>query len=120
VRFGDPNPGTGFASTKSLLEASELPTAIFVSSDVLAFAALAAIREHGLRIPDDISVVGFDDHPLAQFAYPPLTTVRLPFNEMGRQAGNMLLNLLKHNDEPGREIELETELIIRASSARRL
>jgi LacI family transcriptional regulator, galactose operon repressor len=120
VRYGDRNPGTGFATTTSLLEVSELPTAIFVSSDVLAFAALAAIRQRGLRIPDDIAVIGFDDHPLAQFASPPLTTVRLPFDEMGRQAGKMLLDLFGHNDESGREIELKTELIVRESSARYL
>lgn len=120
VRYGDAMPGTGFASTKSLLEAPELPTAIFVSSDVLAFAALAAIRQRGLRVPDDIAVVGFDDHPLAQFASPPLTTVRLPFDEMGRQAGKMLLGLFQRNDEPGREVELTTELIVRESSARHL
>jgi DNA-binding LacI/PurR family transcriptional regulator len=120
VRYGDRQPDTGLASTTSLLEAAERPTAIFVSSDVLAFAALAAIRQHGLRIPDDIAVVGFDDHPLVQFASPPLTTVRLPFAEMGRQAGKMLLDLFQHNDEPGREIELKSELIIRASSVRQL
>jgi LacI family transcriptional regulator len=120
VRYGDANPGTGFASTQSLLEVPDRPTAIFVSSDVLAFAALAAIQQRGLRIPEDIAVVGFDDHPLAQYASPPLTTVRLPFDEMGRQAGKMLLELFKHNDEPGREVELKTELIVRASSARSL
>jgi DNA-binding LacI/PurR family transcriptional regulator len=120
VRYGDANPGTGFASTQSLLEVPDLPTAIFVSSDVLAFAALAAIRQHGLRVPEDIAVVGFDDHPLAQYASPPLTTVRLPFDEMGRQAGRMLLELFKRNDEPGREVELKTELIVRASSARNM
>jgi LacI family transcriptional regulator len=118
VRYGDRNPGTGLASTTRLLEVAERPTAIFVSSDVLAFPALAAIRQHGLRIPADIAVVGFDDHPLAQFASPPLTTVRLPFADMGRQAGKMLLDLFQHNDEPGREVELKTELIIRASSVR--
>lgn len=118
VRYGDRKPDTGLASTTSLLELPELPTAIFVSSDVLAFAALATIREHGLRIPEDIAVVGFDDHPLAQFACPPLTTVRLPFDEMGRQAGKMLLGLFKHNNEAGREVELKTELIVRASSIR--
>jgi DNA-binding LacI/PurR family transcriptional regulator len=120
VRYGYYSADTGFDSTTSLLAVPEPPTAIFVSSDVLAFATLAAIHQSGLRIPDDIAVVGFDDHPLSQFAAPPLTTVHLPFEEMGRQAGNMLLNLLLHPDEPVREISLEGQLIIRASSSRRL
>jgi LacI family transcriptional regulator len=118
VRYGDPDPGTGLAAIASLLEIPELPTAIFVSSDVLAFAALGAIRQRGLRVPDDIAIVGFDDHPLAQYASPPLTTVRLPFEEMGRQAGKMLLNLLQQKDEPALEVDLRTELIIRSSSVR--
>ena len=65
-----------------------------MSSDVLAFATLTAIHQHGLRIPDDIAVVGFDDNPLSRYAYPPLTSVYLPFEEMGRRAGEMLLDLL--------------------------
>lgn len=116
VRYGDRKPGTGLAAITSLLEVSELPTAIFVSSDVLAFPALAAIQQRRLRIPEDIAVVGFDDHPLAQYAAPPLTTIRLSFEEMGRQAGKMLLDQLLGAAAPGREIELAGELIVRASS----
>ena len=120
VRYGDYDAGTGTAATTSLLELAAPPTAIFVSSDVLAFAALATIRAAGLRIPEDIAVVGFDDHPLAQYAAPPLTTVRLPFEEMGRQAGTMLLDQLLHAGRPGRGLELTGELIVRASSVRPL
>src|SRR5215212_7163001 len=121
VFFGDYNDaGTGFASATSLLELPERPTAIFVSSDVLAFAALTAIHQHGLRIPDDIGIVGFDDNPLSRYAYPPLTTVYLPFEEMGRRAGEMLRDLLSHPDEPKREILLDGRLIVRESSSRRL
>jgi len=121
VRYGDNHDaGTGFASTTSLLESTEPPTAIFVSSDVLAFATLAAVHRHGLRIPDDIAVVGFDDNPVSQFAYPPLTSVYLPFEEMGRQAGRALLDLLLRPDEPKREILLEGQLVVRASSSKRL
>ena len=118
VRYGDYDAGTGFAATTTLLELIAPPTAIFVSSDIMAFAALAAIRAYGLRIPDDIAVVGFDDHPMAKYAAPPLTTVRLPFEEMGRQAGKMLLDQLLHAGAPGREVELAGELIVRASSVR--
>lgn len=121
VCFGNYNDaGSSFALTTRLLEAPEPPTAIFATSDLLAFATLAAIHQRGLRVPDDIAVVGFDDSPLSQFADPPLTSVFLPFEEMGRQAGNMLLNLLLHPDEPKREILLEGKLTVRASSSRRL
>ena len=121
VRYGDNHDaGTGFASTTSLLETAKPPTAIFVSSDVLAFATLAAVRQRGLRIPDDIAVVGFDDNPLSQFADPPLTSVYLPFEEMGRQAGKVILDLLLRPDEPKREILLEGHLVVRTSSSKRL
>src|SRR5215212_3946388 len=121
VCFGDFNdPGAGFASATRLLALPERPTGIFVSSDVLAFATLTAIHQHGLRIPDDIAVVGFDDNPLSRYAYPPLTSVYLPFEEMGRRAGEMLRDLLSHPDEPKREILLDGRLIVRESSSRRL
>ncbi len=118
VRYGDFSPGSGFTTTSSLLEAPGAPTAVFVSSDVLAFGALAAIHARGLAIPDDIAVVGFDDNPLAQFATPPLTTVRISFEEMGRQAGKMLLDLFLRDVEPGRNMLLESKLVVRASSIR--
>jgi len=121
VCFGDFNDtGAGFASATKLLELPEPPTAIFVSSDVLAFATLTAIHQHGLRIPDDIAVVGFDDNPLSRYAYPPLTSVYLPFEDMGRRAGEMLVDLLSHPDAPKREILLDGQLIVRESSSKRL
>lgn len=121
VCFGDYNDaGTGFASATNMLELPDPPTAIFVSSDVLAFATLSAIHEHGLRIPDDVAIVGFDDNPLSRYTYPPLTSVYLPFEEMGRRAGEMLLDLLLHPNEPKREILLDGQLVVRTSSSRRL
>jgi LacI family transcriptional regulator len=121
VCFGDFNDtGAGFAAATRLLELSVPPTAIFVSSDVLAFPTLTAIHQHGLRIPDDIAVVGFDDNPLSRYAFPPLTSVYLPFEEMGRRAGEMLLHRLLHPDEPKHEILLDGQLIVRESSSRRL
>jgi LacI family transcriptional regulator len=120
VCFGDFNDtGAGFAAATSLLELPARPTAIFVSSDVLAFPTLTAIHQHGLRIPEDIAVVGFDDNPLSRYAYPPLTSVYLPFEEMGRRAGEMLLNMLLHPDAPKREVLLDGQLIVRESSSRR-
>ncbi len=116
VRYGDFGPDSGFAAATSLLDAPVRPTALFVSSDVVAFGALAAIYERGLAIPDDVAIVGFDDNPLARFAHPPLTTVRIDFHEMGRQAGALLLDLILGRVEAGRELCLPAELVVRASS----
>jgi LacI family transcriptional regulator len=104
----------------SLLQEPVLPTAVFVASDVVAFGAMAAIQEHKLKIPDDIAIVGLDDVPLSRFFYPPLTTVRLPAAELGRKAGELLFDLILHQVEPGRQVLLETELVVRASSVKKI
>jgi LacI family transcriptional regulator len=118
VRYGYFTADSGFDAAQNLLAASPRPTALFVTSDVLAFGALAAIHECGLTIPDDIAIVGFDDNPLAHFARPALTTIRLSFEEMGRQAGKMLLDRIRDNTDPVRQVQLATEVIVRASSER--
>jgi LacI family transcriptional regulator len=118
VRYDYFTADSGFDATMSLLEAWPRPTALFVTSDVLAFGALAAIHERRLTIPDDIAVVGFDDNPLAHFARPSLTTIRLSFEEMGRQAGKMLLDRIRDSAEPIRQVQLAAELIVRGSSGR--
>ncbi len=111
------------ARTKSidgliLFDLRGAPTAVFITSDVVAFGALAAIHQRGQAIPDEIAVVGFDDNPLARFMRPPLTTVRISFENMGHQAGKMLLDRIIHNVEPVRQVLLDAELIVRASSVR--
>jgi DNA-binding LacI/PurR family transcriptional regulator len=89
--------------------------AVFVASDVVAFGAIAAIREAGLRVPHDISVVGFDDIALAAFYDPPLTTVRLPAYDLGLAAGTALLDRVAGRPVPDRTL-LPTELIVRSST----
>ncbi|HEX6385334.1 MAG TPA: LacI family DNA-binding transcriptional regulator [Anaerolineae bacterium] len=117
VRYGEYTPESGFSRMNSLLdEARPWPTAVFVASDVVAFGAMAAIQQRGLKIPDDIALVGYDDVPLARFVNPPLTTVRLPASEQGRRAGELLLDLVLKRPRHGRRILLATELIVRASS----
>jgi LacI family transcriptional regulator len=74
------------------------------------------VRDRGLRIPDDISIVGFDDIPQSVSVYPQLTTVRQPLAEMGARATQMLLELIENSDRPAQRIELPTELIVRAST----
>lgn len=98
-----------------MLQEVPAPTAFFVASDVVAFGAMAAIRDRGLTIPDDIALVGFDDIPLARYIDPPLTTMHLPAVELGRQAGKMIIGLIEEGHVVVKNILLETELIVRAS-----
>ncbi|HEX8025670.1 MAG TPA: substrate-binding domain-containing protein, partial [Candidatus Limnocylindrales bacterium] len=90
-------------------------TAVFVASDVVAFGAIAAIREAGLRAPADISVVGFDEIPLRRFFDPPLTTTQLPAFDLGRAAGAALLDRIHGRTVVPRTV-LPTELVIRSST----
>jgi LacI family transcriptional regulator len=92
--------------------------AVFVASDVVALGAIGALREAGKRVPDDVSIVGFDDIPLAAYFDPPLTTVRLPAFELGQAAGRALVERLADRAIPHRTL-LPTELIVRGSTSRR-
>jgi LacI family transcriptional regulator len=116
VREGDFFQPRGYSAAKELLALPNPPTAIFASNDVSAFGVMEAVRDMGKRIPDDISIVGFDDIPQASQVNPPLTTVRQPLAEMGVTATRMLLELIANRDRPAQRIELPTELIIRAST----
>lgn len=104
-----------YQATKRLLNLDPLPTAIFASNDLTALGAMVAIREHGLQIPEDISIIGFDDIPEAAFVHPKLTTVRQPLVKMGRAAVQQLFETLDNLDRPSGQIVLDTELIIRDS-----
>ena len=94
------------------------PDAIFVASDVVAIGAIAGLREAGLSVPGDISVVGFDAIPLAAYLDPPLTTISLPAYDLGRAAGRAILEHIAGRPVAGRTL-LPTELIVRASTAQR-
>jgi LacI family transcriptional regulator len=115
VYEGDFFQPLGYAGASVLLELPHPPTAIFASNDVSAFGVMEAVQEHGLRIPDDVSVVGFDDIPQAVHVHPPLTTVRQPLVEMGRTATRMLLEYIKDPQRLIERVELPTELVIRQS-----
>jgi LacI family transcriptional regulator len=105
----------GFDGANTLLNLPHPPTAILASNDVAAFGAMDAIRTHGLRIPEDISIIGFDDIPQAQYSVPKLTTVRQPLEQMGRTGAQMLLKRILNPDLPVERLEVATELIIRDS-----
>lgn len=115
LRYADFSPQSGFDSMQSLLSSGEEFSAVFVASDNVAMGAKAALREAGLSIPDDISMIGFDDIPWAAYADPPLTTVRLPAQEMASEACLLLLELMKGNTPEKRNLVLDTELIVRKS-----
>jgi len=108
---------SGVTGANALLALPEPPTAIFASNDVMAMGAMDAIRHRGLRIPEDISIVGFDNIPQSAMVFPPITTVHQPLEEMGRRATRMLLDMLGEREIPQKRIDLPTELIPRASCA---
>jgi LacI family transcriptional regulator len=103
---------SGYLAASRLLDLPQPPTAIFASNDEMATGAYRAAMERGLSIPGDLSVVGFDDSPIAARISPPLTTVRMPISDMGNRAADCLLG-----DEDDRLIEFDTRLIVRGSTA---
>jgi len=117
VRYGDFRHEGGFAHAAKLLDLDERLTAIFAGSDQQAFGVYEAARQRGLRIPEDLSVVGFDDLPVTRWASPPMTTVRQPLAEMGSSAARMLGDLVEGTPLPSNRIELSTELVVRESTA---
>ena len=103
---------SGYKAMRSLLELEPRPEAVFAANDQMAVDAISAIRERGLRVPEDIAVVGFDDVPMAGYVTPPLTTIRQPTYELGFRAASLVLNAVAQ--EPGRTV-LPTKLVIRRS-----
>src|SRR5690606_21345146 len=102
--------------TRDLLELPDRPTAIFAANDVTAIRAMEVAAEYGLSVPEDVSVVGFDDIPEASLAVPQLTTVRQPMQAMGKAAMEMLLDLIK-GIERDTHVRMSTELVVRGSTA---
>jgi LacI family transcriptional regulator len=110
----------GYAGTKRLLELDALPTAIFAANDEVASGVISCLHQDNLRVPDDLAVVGVDDIEMAAFLTPPLTTVRLPKIELGRQSVQMLIDRSQHANQPPVSLVLPTELIIRQSCGERI
>ncbi len=107
---------SGYDAMNHLLKTCKDATAFFIASDEVAFGAMAALRDADLSIPDDVSVVGFDDVPTAAYFNPPLTTIHIPPFEMGQNAGTLLIDLLAGRTVPGSEVILDTTLIKRNST----
>ncbi|WP_188189913.1 LacI family DNA-binding transcriptional regulator [Nonomuraea sp. SYSU D8015] len=117
TRFGHFHYQDGLESGGAVLDLPEPPTAIFVGCDESALGVMEAARMRGLRIPEDLSIVGFDDTQIARMASPPLTTVRQPLREMGAVALRTALRLAAGEKIDSHHVELATELIVRGSTA---
>jgi LacI family transcriptional regulator len=117
LKGDDPTPNLGYPFAKQLLERKQPFTALFAYNDISAIGSICALQEAGLRIPDDISVVGFDDIQSAAYINPPLTTVRQPLIKMGEMAARTLLDRIEGKIKYVPEIAIEPELVVRRSSA---
>jgi LacI family transcriptional regulator len=115
IQYADFDPQSGFVCMQFLLSLRKEFTAVFVASDNVAMGAKSALREAGLRIPEDISIIGFDDIPWAKYSDPPLTTIRLPAQKLASEACLVLLDLMQGSEPEERHIVLDTELVVRKS-----
>ena len=116
LEFDDPSPQLGYPYAKQLLARHKPFTALFAYNDISAIGAIRALQEEGLRIPQDVSVVGFDDIPWAAFHTPSLTTVRQPLGKMGQIAAETVIAMIEHRGEHPSEIAVEPELVVREST----
>lgn len=107
---------SGHEYTLRLLRSNQPPTAIFLANDVMAIGAINATHESGLRVPEDISIVGFDDIPYSNYTNPPLTTIHQPAYEKGVRAAEILINLLETQETPESAI-LPLQMVVRNSTA---
>ncbi len=120
VRFAEFDEVAGLEQATTLLAMRKPPTAIFCASDMIALGAYEAAHRLGLRVPEDVSIVGFDDLPLAAWMQPNLTTVRQPLAEMATLATRMLVQLIDGGTLDARQVEVATRLVVRNSTAPRV
>ena len=113
---GDWSARSGYQAAREILENPGV-TAIFAANDTMALGALHALHERGLSCPDDVSLVGFDDIPEAEFFAPGLTTLRQDFDEVGRRSVGLLIDMIENDLVPEEPPLLEPTLIVRGSTA---
>lgn len=116
VVVGNFSDAGGYQAMRELFSHQPTVEAVFAASDVMAIGAIRAVREAGLRVPEDIAMLGFDDVPLAAQVDPPLTTVRQPMAKMGSIACNLLLKQIRGEEILERKVILQTELVVRSST----
>ncbi|GAB3986781.1 hypothetical protein GCM10027615_79810 [Plantactinospora veratri] len=107
----------GLADGRELLALPDPPTAIFTANDLQALGVYEAARRAGVRIPDELSVVGFDDLSFTRWSGPPMTTIRQPLEQMGVTAARMIIDLAAGHSLDQHRVELATELVVRESTA---
>ena len=115
IRCADFDPKSGYQCMKSLLDSRAVFSAAFVASDNVAIGAISALRETGLSVPEDVSIVGFDDIPWAQYADPPLTTIHMPAQQLAQEACFLLMDLIQGIISEEKHVQLESELVLRNS-----
>lgn len=117
VEVADFTLNGGQVAMERLLDRTPELDAVFVASDLMAIGAIAALRAGGRAIPDDVAVVGFDDSPLTTTTQPPLSSVRQPIEEMGREMTRLLIQEIRFPGAPPRRVILDTQLVVRESSS---
>jgi len=117
VEEGDWEVQSGYPAAKKILALPERPTAIFAANDLMALGAIYAIQEAGLRVPEDIAIVGYDDREITSISRPTITTVTLPCYEMGEKSAQLILNRLENPVDPSEEeqVRVQGRLIVRGS-----
>ena len=113
---GDFSFWSGFNAVKHFVNMDEQPTALFCANDEMAIGALKGLKEKGLKVPDNISVTGFDDLDMANYCDPPLTTIRQPAVRMGEEAAELLFRIIEGEQPKLTEYILPFEIIIREST----
>jgi DNA-binding LacI/PurR family transcriptional regulator len=113
IQGGDWEIESGYAAAERLLQLENCPTAIFAGNDLMALGAIYAIQDAGLRVPDDIAIVGYDNRKFTEAFRPGITTVNMPVGEMGKVAAELLLKQLEEGQTEEEEIKVQGQLIIR-------
>ena len=116
IRVGDAHQFSGHQCALELLRLDPPITALFVANNLMTLGALDAIHECGTRVPEQLSLIGFDDMPLAAYLQPPLTTVAQPTYELGKKAAELLLERIERPDKPVEMARLKTRLVVRGST----
>ncbi len=116
LEIDDPSPQLGYPYAKQLLARKKPFTALFAYNDIAAIGSIRAFQEEGLRVPQDVSVMGFDDIPWAAFNTPSLTTVRQPLVKMGQIAAETVIGMIEESSQPPAEIAIEPTLVVREST----
>ncbi len=115
IKVGDSRKESGHELARELIEMSEPPEAIFVANNLMTLGALGALREHKVRVPEDIALIGFDDMPWSAELCSPLTAISQPTYDLGREAVHLLIRRLAEPKAPYRTVTLQTRLIVRES-----